>query len=151
MTIDEYIDEFKASRRKITRMNDDVMRAEVRAHDVRSPSNMGDGIPCSYRGGNAHETKLINYADALREYRAAWKVYEEARDAIRTAIDDMPYWAGSLIHHVCLYNVVFDEEDDMKGADEILNTQDRRVIKSKLIEAKMLLADALRAQGVPIE
>lgn len=151
MTIDEYIDQFKAVRRKIRRMSDNVIQAEIRAHDVRSPSDVSDRGPYKHRGGNSHETKLINYADIAREYRATCKTYEETRDMIRAAINDMPYWAGSLIHHVYLYNVVFDEEDELKGADAILGTQDRHVIKTKLTEAKTLLADVLRAQGVPIE
>ena len=151
MSIDEYLNEFKAVRRKIARMSDRIMKAEVRAYDVRSPGDMGDGTPSGHRGGNAHETKLINYADIRRKYRAAWKAYEEMRDSLRAAIDVIPCWAGCLIHHVYLYNVVFNEPDELKGADAILGTQDRNVIKSKLIEAKTLLADALRAQGVPIE
>lgn len=151
MTVDEYLNKFKAVRRKYARMYDDVIRVETVALDVRSPSNMGDGIPGGRRFENTHETKLLKYADFVKEYRAVQKEYEETIETIRTAIDNMPYWAGCLIHHVFLYNVVFDEPDDLKGADEIVGSTDRRVILAKLTEAKSLLSDALRAQGVPIE
>lgn len=151
MTVDEYLNQIRTARRKCKSLGDKLMRDEVQAHDVRSPSNMGDGVRQGYRGENSHETKLLKFADTAKKYRESSKLYEDTRDSVRSAIEMLPYWAGCLIHHVYLYNAVFDEEDDLKGADEIVGTKDRRIILSQLSEAKVMLADALRAQGVPIE
>ena len=151
MTVDEYLNQIRTSRYKTKQLCDELMRAEVRAHDVRSPSNYGDGTPQTHGSENRHEIKLVEFVDMAKEFDESRALYEELRDTLELATDNMPCWAGNLIYHVYLYNVVFEEEDDLKGAGDIVRTNDRREILSKLAEAKLLLADALRAQCVSIE
>ena len=63
----------------------------------------------------------------------------------------MTYWQGAILLQVYINNVVFESDDDLRGVGEILDTTSRRVICSKLAEAKNALRERLRNQGVEIE
>lgn len=151
MTIDEYINEMQRLKSKSERLLKDMREAETPLLSPRDPLNLGDGTPRSRSGGNGTENKLLEYIDISREFSKVNGQFKEMRDAIKSAIDNLLYWQGCLIHHVYIYNVYFNPDDILNGADEILNTNDRRQILAKLTEAKAALAVQLRAQGVEIE
>ena len=151
MTIDEYINEMQRLKSKSERLLKDMREAETPLLSPRDPLNLGDGTPRSRSGGNGTENKLLEYIDISREFDKVNDQFKEMRDAIRSAIDNMIYWQGCLIHHVYVYNVYFRSDDILNGADEILHTTNRRQILAKLDEAKAALAVQLRAQGVEIE
>ena len=151
MTIDEYLNGLKKAKQAREYLLNKLTIAETQAHDVRSSLNLGDGIPCGSKSGNPHESKLLKYSDAAKAYRDASMLYNSIYDNLNKAINNLLFWEGSLIQHMYIYNVVFDEDDGLNGAGEILGTKDRRVILAKLAEAKEHLADNLRAQDVPIE
>ena len=151
MTIDEYLNQPRNLKRRREQLGEQLTAAEARVTSPRDPLNLGDGIPCSRYSGNGTENKLLEYIDISREFSKVNAQFKEMRDAIITAVDNMIYWQGCLIHHVYVYNVYFRSDDILNGADEILNTKDRRQILAKLTEAKAALAVQLRAQGVEIE
>lgn len=150
MTIDEYLNQPRKLKRKRDRLYEKLLAAEERTAP-RDPLNLGDGVPGRRSGSNTTEDKLLTYIDASSAYREASRQYTNVRDALNLAIDNLLYWQGCLIYQVYIYNVYFDIDDDLKGADEILRTDNRREILAKLGEAKEALADLLRAQGVEIE
>lgn len=63
----------------------------------------------------------------------------------------LPYLEGSLIDQVYIHNVFFDREDQFYGLNDILNTDDRGVIVSKLNTAKQRLRTLLIEKGIEIE
>lgn len=150
MTIDEYLNQPQKLKRKRDRLYNKMLAAEAKTAP-RDPLNLGDGVPGRSSGHNATEDRVLNYIDANRAYREAHRQYMNVRDALNLAIDNLLYWQGCLIYQVYIYNVYFDIDDNLKGADEILRTNNRREILAKLSEAKAALADLLRAQGVAIE
>ena len=151
MTIDEYINEMQRLKSKSERLLKEMREAETPLLSPRDPLNLGDGTPRNRSGGSGTENKLLEYIDISREFDKVNDQFKEMRDAIRSAIDNMIYWQGCLIHHVYVYNVYFYPDDILNGAEEIVHTNDRRQILAKLTEAKAALAVQLRAQGVEIE
>lgn len=150
MTIDEYLN--RAKQLKIRTENAEVKLKEVesRAINPRSSLNLGDGIPASSRNVNGTESRLIEYIDAGKEYAAASNDYKTFREQLKQTTANMVHWQAQIIEQIYIYNVFFGY-DDFDGVGEILKTTDRRRIREKLNEAKQILTDQLRAQGVEIE
>ena len=151
MTIDEYLNQAKKLKHKADRAELKLKEVESRTIDPRSSLNLGDGIPASNRSGNGTESRLLEYIDAGKAYTAASRKYTEFRKNLQSTVFDMPHWAALIIEQIYIYNVFSGCEEDLSGVGDILSTNDRRQILAKLSEAKELLADRLRVQGVEIE
>ena len=149
------INEYLAQLPKLKRRADSAYLRYLELHErAVSPGcglDLGDTGQRIKGSGNATEDRLIKAADGLREWRAANDKYKEIRAQLDAAVDELKYWQGCLIVHVYIYNVTFEADDDLKGADEILHTTNRREILAKLDESKRHLAEILRSQGVDIE
>lgn len=150
MTIDGYLNQARALKRKADRAEEKLSAMENKA-GPRSCLNLGDGIYTSNNGGNTTEAKLIEYTDAAKKWRKATSEYKQFRDQLQQTIKRMPYWAALTLEQIYIFNVFWDRDNDLFGVEEILETTDRREILAKLKEAKALLADELRTQGVEIE
>ena len=151
MTIDEYLSQIRTAKKERDELSDKLDIAQEAALNVRSPGNMADGAPYARTNENATENRLIKYIDLHNEYEKASKLYIDTRKQVSRAIDYLLYWQGCLIYQVYIYNVVIEADDDLRGADDILRTNNRREILAKLAEAKEALAKLLREQGVEIE
>lgn len=151
MTIDEYLNTAAKLKRKADRAELKLKEVESRTVDPRSGLNLGDGIPANSRNHNGTESRLLEYIDAGKAYTAANQKYTEFRHSLQATVFDMPHWAALIIEQIYIYNVFYEREDNLYGVSDILNTDDRRQILAKLREAKEILADQLRAQGVEIE
>ena len=128
-----------------------LKEVESRTINPRSGLNLGDGISTNSRNVNGTESRLLEYVDAGKAYTAARRNYTEFRKNLKSTVFNMPHWAALIIEQIYIYNVFSDREDNLYGVSDILNTNDRRQILAKLREAKEILADLLRAQGVDIE
>ena len=151
MTIDEYLGRLLTAKRESNALYKRLIIASEKALNVNSPGNIGAGTPHQRTTENKAEKRLLNYIDLHNEYSREIEIYTETRKQILKAIDYLLYWQGSLIYQVYIYNVTFDDRDELDGANEIVHTNSRRAILAKLAEAKEALADQLRAQGVEIE
>lgn len=149
MTIDEYLNRPQKLKKKSDRLYKRLLEAEARLMP-RDPLNLGDGSQ-RRTGENVQQVRLTDYIDLSNKYKAASKAYHDAREELENAIDYLLYWQGCLITHVYIYNVTFEAEDALQGADEILRTKSRQKIRAKLDESKAALAELLRAQGITIE
>lgn len=151
MTINEYLNQPRTLKARRDKALENLKVLETRMLSPHDPLNLGDGTPRSRSGENTHETHLIEYIDAGKEFKESNRLYMETRDNLEAAINYLLYWQGRLIYQVYIYNVIIEAADDLNGADEILKTKSQREILAKLTEAKAALADQLRAQGVEIE
>lgn len=150
MTIDGYLRQLATFRRRYEQAKNRVRKCNART-SPRSSLNLGDGTPRQRNSGNANEENLIELSDALNEMREASQQYQAFRNQLYDQIYNLLYWEGLLIERVYIHNVIVEADDDLTGADEILNTKNRAQILSKLKEAKQHLAENLRSQGVLIE
>lgn len=148
MDINQYLYQFRELKTREDRLYQKITRKE--SSFVGSASNFGDGIP-TRSSENKIEKKLVELADLTREYKEAHNDYMNFREELRTHFYNMTYWQGAILLQVYINNVVFESDDDLRGVGEILDTTSRRVICSKLAEAKNALRERLRNQGEEIE
>ena len=151
MTIDEYLNQARTLKYKADKAKARFEEYESRAINPRSPLDLGDGIPAGRTNANGTETRLIEYIDAGKAYTAAANNYSEFRHQLQNTINYLLHWEALIIERIYIYNIYYEYGDDLAGVDEILNTDNKRVILSKLGEAKRHLADLLRQRGVDIE
>ena len=150
MTIDEYLSQARSLKYKADKAAARLEEYESRAISPRCALNLGDGIPGGRTNTNGTETRLIEYIDAGKAYTAANDNYRQFREQLQNTINYMLHWEAVLIEQIYINNVYFDR-DDLHGVNEILNTDNKRVILAKLGEAKQSLAEHLRQRGVDIE
>lgn len=149
MTIDEYLNQLPNLKRA-----EGIAYQKLKQYFDKATSTHNsafDGMPRVKSCENTHETRLIEYADAKREWNDINKRFYEVKDQIEEAVDYLLYWEGRLIYQLYVYNVFLSIDDPMDGAAEILHTKSQHVIKVKLAEAKTHLRQILINQGVEIE
>ena len=151
MNIDEYLNQLRQFKRQEERLYLKAERKEAALVSPRSSANFGDGIQTRGGFGNQRDIILTDLADLISDYRTAHTNYMNFREELRTHFYNMTYWQGAILLQVYINNVVFESDDDLRGVGEILDTTSRRVICSKLAEAKNALRERLRNQGVEIE
>lgn len=153
MTINEYLGQAQRLKFIEDRAKERLERFESRVTDPKSCLNLGDGVLTENRIGSANraEARMISYIDAGKQYITAHENYKQFRTQLQNAVSSLPHWAALIIERRYIYNVYFGYDDDLTGIDEILDTKSRKEILFKLNEAKLLLADHLRVQGVEIE
>lgn len=149
MTIDEYLNQLPYLKKADNRLYKELMIKSERA--TSTPSSAFDGMPRTKNSGNTHETRLLDYVDAHREWKEVNERFFEIKKQIEEAADYLLYWEGCLIMHVYVYNIMFSADDPLHGADEILHTQSQHVINKKLAEAKAHLRQLLIKQGIELE
>lgn len=151
MNIDEYLNQLRTFKRKEERLYIKAERKESALTSPSSSANFGDRIQTRDRFGNQRDIMLAELADLISDYRTAHADYMNFREELRAHFYNMTYWQGAILLQVYINNVVFESDDDLRGVGDILNTTSRRVICSKLAEAKAALRERLRDQGVEIE
>lgn len=151
MNIDEYLRQLRKYKLRAEYKLNKYNEAFDKAASPGCALDYGDMAPRTRGNGNATENRLIKAIDAGKEWKAAWKQYTDFREQLITDLYGLLYWEGLLLDRVYIYNLMTESEDDLHGADEILRTNNRGEILSKLTEAKKHLADVLRARGVEIE
>lgn len=149
MTIDEYLNQMKILRYKYLRLYDKAREAENKATSTRSSLNTDGRI--QHKGVNMTESRLIDAADAWGAMKAAYNEYNAYRDQLDEGMRTLLYWEGCLIYKVYIHNVIAEKEDDLDGAEEILFTNNRKMIVSRLNEAKSHLREILISKGMDIE
>lgn len=149
MTIDEYLKQLPDLKKADNRLYQMLIIKSERA--TRTTCSAFDGMPRTKNSGNTHETKLIEYIDAHREWKEVNEKFYEIKKQIEEAADYLLYWEGCLIIHVYIYNIMFSVDDPMHGVEDILHTKSQHVINKKLAEAKSHLRELLISRGVEIE
>ena len=149
MTIDEYLNQLPKLKAAENREYNKLIKMFDKATSTHN--SVFDGMPLTKNSENAHETKLIEYADAKREWDEIHKRFYDIKNQIESAIDYLLYWEGSLIYRVYIYNVFGTRDDPLEGADEILHTNSQHIINVRLTEAKSHLRHILINQGIELE
>lgn len=149
MTIDEYLNQLRKLRRREKRTYQKMQNQYDRATSLQSSFNFG--MPRNRSNENRTETRLLDLADTQREWREANAAYIGFREQLQSDIYNLLYWEGLLIEQVYIFNLINESEDDLNGAAEILNTNNRGTIIRKLNEAKAHLRQILIDRGVEIE
>lgn len=149
MTIDEYLNQLPDLKRDEDRVYTKLKHYFDKA--TSTPGSSFDGMPRRRSHENMHETWMIEYADAKREWTAINNKFYEVKEQLESTVDYLLYWEGRLIYQLYIYNVILGGDDPMDGAEEILHTQDRDKIDAKLDKAKSHLRQLLIKQGVELE
>lgn len=150
MTIDEYL----SLAYKLRRKYDHCEKKYRRLFDIATstPSSLDwDGAPKQRgTGHNSVEAKFVAEADAARELSIVSKVYREYREQLRGDIYNLRYWEGLLLEQAYITNPILGR-DLLYRADEILSTNNHKIICAKLDEAKQHLAELMIARGAEID
>lgn len=150
MTIDDYLNQMRTLRYKYLRLYEEAREVENKATNTGALLSLDNGVR-SKSSENVAESRAIDAADAWRTMRQAYDRYCEYRDQLDDSMNMLLYWEGRLIYQVYIYNQIADKEDNLSGTNEILNTDNRKVILSKLNEAKLHLSEILISKGIEIE
>lgn len=148
MTIDEYLQQLPALKRKAEHLYEKLIECENKATAGRTAN--ADRIPHRTQE-NTTETKLIEYADAVKEYSKTQSQYMELRRKLCRASYELKHWQGILIEELYIYDTVLDRETDITEFSEMLQTSDRRKMRDKLAEAREQLKQILTDQGESID
>lgn len=148
MTIDEYLNQLPKLRRAEAKAYNRMETKFDRATSLQSSFNFD--MPRRIADQNATEARLVDLADAQREWKEANDAYIEFKDQLERSLYNLLYWEGLLIDQAYIYNVVCGR-DHLYGLDEILHTSSRGAILAKLDTAKQHLRQILRDQGIEIE
>ena len=143
MTIDEYLNQLQKLRRKEIKAYNKMLKQNDRATSLHSSFNFD--MPRSRSNENRTETRLLDLADAQREWINANKAYYDFREQLQSDLYNCLYWEGLLIEQVYIVNC--GREDNLYGADVILKTENRGAIISKLREAKAHNQQTARSKG----
>ena len=123
--------------------------AEERANNIRCGLNI-DGTPRG-KGGrpSAHETALIEAADALKMHNTADKAFKAYEKQLKVALNSLFYWEGRLLAQIYINNVILNRPpyDDV---DYVLQDMEKRPAKEYIHIAQEHLAEILKAQGVDL-
>lgn len=149
MTIDEYLNQLPQLKRAEDRAYTNLKHYLDKATYI--PSSAFDGMPHARSYENKHETWMIEYADAKREWDSINAKFYEIKEQVEANVDYLLYWEGRLIYQLYIYNVFIGADDPMDGAEEILHTKSRHVINNKLAVAKSHLRQILIERGVELD
>lgn len=149
MTIDEYLHQYEHLKGCAEIAYKRLWDAEERATNVRSGLNI-DGTPRG-KGGrpNAHETALIEAADALKKCDKADKAFKAYEKQLKGALNGLYYWEGRLIAQIYINNVIF-ERTPYFDVEYILQDMEKKPVKEYLHIAQDHLAEVLKSQGVEL-
>lgn len=148
MTIDEYLNQLPKLRRAEAKAYNRMETKFDRATSLQSSFNFD--MPRRIADQNATEARLVELADAQREWKEANEAYATFKEQLERSLYNLLYWEGLLIDQAYIYNVIYGR-DHLYGLDEILKTRNRGVMISKLNEAKQHLRQILIDQGIEIE
>ena len=148
MTINEYFTQGQSMKRNVERLADRVQALHSRVLNPGSPIN---GNPTGHRNDNGHETRLVEYLDASKEFKEAYEEYMKYHDDMKKAKDNVLHWQALVFERVYETNVFFEYSDALYGVGTILDTNDRKEIQAKFDEAKAAVVDQLRLQGVELD
>lgn len=148
MTIEEYLKLGRTLRQEVESKS---RRVDTLMERVLNPGTHFDEISTGRRSDNGHETRLIAYMDASKEYKTIYNEYQQHQEQLENALYNVLYWQALVIERVYYTNALMECPNELYGVGDILKTDDRHKIKAKLTEAKTALAEKLRAQGVEIE
>lgn len=148
MTINEYFAEGGKLKNNVDRLADRVQALHSRVINPGSPIN---GNPTGHRNDNGHETRLVEYLDASKEFQAAYDEYMTYYHNIKNAKYNVLHWQALVIERVYETNAFFQYSDELYGVGNILDTNDRKEIEAKFIEAKAAVANQLMMQGVELD
>lgn len=149
MTIDEYLNQLPELKKAEDRAYRELNKMFDRA--ISTHNSAFDGMPHVKSNENIHETRLIEYADAKREWDEINARFFEIKEQIEKTIYYMVYWEAVLINQIYIYNVIRSNASPLDGVAEILNTNNQHTIKNKIAEAKAHLRQQLIDRGVEIE
>lgn len=151
MTIDEYLNQIRSSNKESEYLYKRVHVLNDRLESLKSSLNVGDGRPGRSSYKEKREDLLAEWSDAIKACKAADQVYLETKNQLMECVYMLPYLEGSLIDQVFILNPCLDRDDQLYGLSEILNTDDRGVMISKLNAAKQHLRTLLIEKGIEIE
>ena len=149
MTIEEYLKQLPTLKHKADYLLERLTDYENRATTPRT-TGAGDGIPHRTQE-NKTETRLIEYADAVKEYKQAQSQYIDLRRRLSAAVYELKHWQGILIEELYIYNTALDRETEITDFAEMLQTKDKRKMQHKLAEAREALRQVLVSQGENID
>lgn len=148
MTIEEYLKRGNSLRQEIDSKGRRVNQLMDRVINPGTPFN---GNPTGRRNDNGHESRLIAYIDANKEYTALYNEFKQHQEQLEKAFLNVLHWQALVIERIYYTNALMEYQNELYGVGDILKTDDRRKIQAKVKEAKNALAEKLRAQGVEIE
>lgn len=149
MTIDEYLNQLPVLKQTEKKAYNRLRKCFDRATSTHNSAF--DGMPHVKSSENIHETRLVEYVDAKKEWDEINARFFEIKEQIENTIYYMVYWEAVLINQIYIYNVIRSNASPLDGVAEILNTNNQHTIKNKIAEAKAHLRQQLIDRGVEIE